>query len=180
MSKHMVLLTKLYLAFEGYMKQQKRLMTTGGRMCSLMATSLNVVESKPWQCHRQVHSNAVAATSVSAYYRRTVTILLLDEIVSQMDARFGTLQQLPVDGLSLVPAAMVNQPNARAEILKFGDAQHSEFPPGHNLDSFGRKFTPGLRCLLRCLQISFWPRLQKRIALQRRNLFCPSSPVFCI
>ena len=101
-----------------------------------MARELDVPECMPRQCSRQVHRNQAPATSVADYYKRNVTIPLLDEVIGQMEPTFGPLQQLAVSGLSLVPASMMKEQTPKASLMKFGKAHVSDFPPGCNMDTF--------------------------------------------
>ena len=72
---------------------------------------------------------------------------------------------------------MVNQLNPKAEVLKFGDAYHGEFPPGHNLDSFQAVVDAWFE---ECAQLPSASTVAEAYCIARRILFCLSSTVFAI
>ena len=142
-----------------------------------MARELDVPECMPRQCSRQVHRNQAPATSVADYYKRNVTIPFLDEVIGQMETRFGPLQQLAVSGLSLFPAAMMKEQTPKASLMKFGKAHVSDFPPGCNMDTFeADKESPAFHHGARPLE---WFVDDAHSLLQKSGLRCCHSALCC-
>ncbi len=74
--------------------------------------SVHVEPSLPRLCGRQRHRENVSAQTPSEYYRRTVTIPVIDHLIAEMDRR---LKKTALLGLNLIPSILVQKP--RAEIL---------------------------------------------------------------
>ena len=72
-----------------------------------MCDSVGVEPSLPRLCGRQSHRSNVPAQTPSEYYRRTVTIPVLDHLLSEMEAQFSTHQETALLGLHLIPSILV-------------------------------------------------------------------------
>ena len=68
-------------------------------MCETVGTQ----PSLPRQCGRQTHHSNVPAQNPTEYYRRTITIPILDHLLTEMEARFSKHQQTALNGLYLIP-----------------------------------------------------------------------------
>ena len=66
-----------------------------------MCADVGTVPSMPRLCNWQIHQSNTPASTPSEYYCRTVTIPLLDHLLSEMKARFGQHQQAVLLGVSL-------------------------------------------------------------------------------
>lgn len=75
-------------------------------MCSTVGT----VPSLPRRCGRQIHRSNMPAETPSEYYCRTISIPLLDHLLSEMNSRFGKHQQTALLGLSIAPSVLVTLP----------------------------------------------------------------------
>ena len=75
-------------------------------ICSMVG----IVLSLPRRCSRQPHRSNMPAETPSEYYCRTISIPLLDHLLSKMKFRFGKHQQTALLGLSLVPSILVTLP----------------------------------------------------------------------
>jgi len=60
----------------------------------------------PRRCGRQRGQDNVPAEDPAEYYKQSITIPLLDHLLSQLHSRFGSDQQHVIRGLSLVPVVM--------------------------------------------------------------------------
>ena len=76
------------------------------RKVEQMCTNVGVEPSLPRRCGRQIHRSNVPADTPSMYYRRCISIPLLDHLISEMDSRFNTHQQTALLGMSLVPSIL--------------------------------------------------------------------------
>ena len=82
-----------------------------------MAALVNVQPALPRTCGRQQHRDSHEADSPEEYFRRIVTIPMLDILLEQLQQRFGGLQQVAVKGHHLLPDVFLEDPlAARAAI----------------------------------------------------------------
>ena len=80
-------------------------------MCKIVSTTPVL----PRRCGRQMHRDNVPAETPSEYYRRTISIPMLDHFIAEMETRFSTHQQTALRGLSLVPSVMLSTPKTPEE-----------------------------------------------------------------
>ena len=73
-------------------------------MCSDVGTEPSI----PRRCGHQRHRSNVPAETPSEYFRRTISILLLDHLLSEMKSLFSSHQQTALLGLSVVPSVMAS------------------------------------------------------------------------
>ena len=66
-----------------------------------------IVLSLPRRCGRQIHRANTPADTPCEYYRRTITIPLLDHMLTELNSRFGQHQQTALLGLSILPSILV-------------------------------------------------------------------------
>ena len=59
------------------------------------------------RCSRQIHQSNIPANSPSEYYCHSLSIPLVDHLISKMQSRFSSHQQTALLGLSIVPSVMV-------------------------------------------------------------------------
>ena len=98
------------------------------------AAGVNVEPSMPRTCGRQQGRSNTPATSPKEYFRRTVSVPLLDELLGQFDTRFGPLQLKICKGMSLLPSiAALNSAQAKADIMNFAAANEEDLPHGYSL-----------------------------------------------
>ena len=102
-----------------------------------MCTTIGTEPSLPRLCARQTHRSNVPSQTPKEYYRRTITIPLLDHMLSEMDRRFSTHQQTAVTGLYLVPAILVTKTleEATSTLVKLGDMYSNDLPNPSSLQS---------------------------------------------
>ena len=60
----------------------------------------------PRRCARRIQRNNVPATTPSEYYKRAISIPMLDHLESEINSRFAELQSTAAKGMSIVPAAL--------------------------------------------------------------------------
>ena len=68
-----------------------------------MAALVNVQPATPRMCVHQQHRDSHEADSPEEYFRRIVTIPMLDILLEQLQQRFGGLQQVAVKGIWRLP-----------------------------------------------------------------------------
>ena len=62
----------------------------------------------PRRCRIQTARSNVPGDTPEVYYRRTISVPFLDELVSHLKTRFSNLQEKAIMGMTLVPSVMVN------------------------------------------------------------------------
>jgi hypothetical protein len=73
-----------------------------------MCTDVGAVPSLPRICGKQIHRSNIPADSPSEYFRSTISIPLLDHLLSEMSSQFGNHQQTVLLGLYLALSIMVS------------------------------------------------------------------------
>ena len=74
----------------------------------MLSQSIDVVETAPRQASRQQHRQNIQSSSVSEYYKCTLTILLLDHLSSELDSRFDArCSQNVIEFMQLLPSEVV-------------------------------------------------------------------------
>ena len=81
--------------------------STVEKMCADVGTE----PSLPRRCGRQIHRSNVPADTPSEYYCHSVSIPMLDHLLSEMKTRFTTHQKTALLGLCIVPSVMVTLPD---------------------------------------------------------------------
>ena len=95
-----------------------------------MCDSVGVELSLPRLCGRQRHRPNVPAQSPSDYFRRTISIPIVDHLLSEMERRFDHHQQTALKGLYLVPSVLVGKTleEVTPSIQQLGDLYSGELP----------------------------------------------------
>ena len=82
------------------------------KMCENIGVELCI----PRLCGRQQHRDSVPAGTPHEYYKRNLTIPLLDHVLVEMKSRFSIHHQNATCGLGFIPATMVLM--EQAEVLQ--------------------------------------------------------------
>lgn len=70
-------------------------------------TAVGMEPSLPRRCGRQIHRSNVTGDTPSAYFKRSISIPLLDHLLSEIESRFSTHKQTALLGMSLVTFVLV-------------------------------------------------------------------------
>ena len=81
----------------------------------LMCRSVDVVPSIPRRCGRQLHRNNVPADDPRAYYRRCISVPLVDHLLAELETRFSPHHRVALLGICLIPSALVTLPDPDVE-----------------------------------------------------------------
>ena len=102
-----------------------------------MCTTVDTEPSLPKLTSRQTHRSNVSSQTPKEYYRRTITIPLLDHMLSEMDRRFSKHQQTAITGLYLVPSILVTKTlvEATSTLAKLSDMYSNNLPNPSSLQS---------------------------------------------
>ena len=102
-----------------------------------MCSDVGTVPSLPRRCGRQTHRSNTPADTPSEYYCRTISIPLLDHLLSEMKSRFGKHQQTALLGLSIVPSVLVSitPDDLSAKVQELGELYECDLPSPDCLES---------------------------------------------
>ena len=78
-----------------------------------MLSEVGMEPSVPRRCGRQTQWSNVPADTPSEYFRRTISIPVLDHLLSELKSRFGSHQRTALLGLSIVPSLSLSPLNLR-------------------------------------------------------------------
>ena len=82
----------------------------------LMCRSVDVVPSIPRRCGRQLHRNNIPADDPRTYYRRCISVPLVDHLLAELETRFSPHHRVALLGLCLIPSALVTLPDPDVKI----------------------------------------------------------------
>ena len=102
-----------------------------------MCSDIDVEPCLPRRCGRQTHRSNVPADTPSEYYCRTVSIPLLDHLLSEMDSRFSSHQQTALFGLSVVPSIMLSlsREECTTKLTQFAEMYQNDLPSPDCIES---------------------------------------------
>ena len=103
------------------------------KLCSDCGT----VPSLPRRCSKQTHRSNMPADTPSEYYCWTITIPLLDHLLSQMKNRSGKHQKSALLGLAIVPSVLVSlsPEETNANICQLAEQYSEDLPSPQCLES---------------------------------------------
>lgn len=107
--------------------------TEVGKMCNGMGTT----PSMPRLCSRQCHRLNVTASNPSEYYRRTITVPVLDHLLVELEERFDIHQRTALQGLYLVPSLLVKEEldYVSSKVLELGTLYSEDLSHPNSLKS---------------------------------------------
>ena len=106
---------------------------TVSEMCDKVGTT----PSMPRIWSRQSHRASTPASSPSEYFKRTITIPLLDHLQVELEKRFSLHQKTAFQGLYLVPSLLVKEcfQTVHDVLLKVGELYSGDLPNIYSLRS---------------------------------------------
>ena len=106
---------------------------TISRMCNEVGTT----PSLPRTCSRQHHRANVPASTPSEYYKRTISIPILDHLLAELKTRFTVYQKTVLQGLYLIPSVLVAEDlsHVTSIVLKVGELYAVDLPDPSSLGS---------------------------------------------
>ena len=101
-----------------------------------MCNNIGVEPTIPRLCGRQRHRSNTPAQSPLEYYRITVTVPLLDHLLSELDTCFSKHQQTALQGLFLVPSVLITKQmgEVSAKVCELGDMFQCDLPHPASLE----------------------------------------------
>lgn len=127
------LATSLYQVRENVDSHHSEWFETVTEMCSNVGTT----PSLPRICSRQRHRTNTPASSPSEYFKRMITIPILDHLLAELDRRFTSHQVTALQGLYLVPSVLVTKdlPTISKVVIEAGEFYATDLPSVYSLKS---------------------------------------------
>lgn len=99
-----------------------------------MCTAVRIEPSLPG---RQIHLSNVPVDTPSAYLKRSISIPLLDHLLSEVDCRFNAHQQTALLGMSLIPSLLVTLSTAdgSTQCDRLDELYQQDLPSAHCFQS---------------------------------------------
>ena len=126
-----------------------------------MCGEVGTTPSMPRICGRQRHRASTPASSPSEYFRRIITVPVLDHLLAELNTRFGSHQKTALQGLHLVPSLLVKESLATVtnKVLEVGQLYEVDLPSVsalkselHQMEVYGERMAV-LHFLLLSLQL---------------------------
>lgn len=76
-----------------------------------LAAKLNVDEGKPRTCHRQINRSNIPADCTFDYYKRSITIPIVDHLNLELARRFKESSTNVYYGFYLIPSKLISFPS---------------------------------------------------------------------
>lgn len=100
-----------------------------------IAIEYGIEASHPRQCLKQRHRNNAPAESVEEYYRRNLQIPFIDQLVSDLKARFDNGQATTVEGLFVIPANCKSSTDWKDHYTKFYQEYRELMPQDSSIEA---------------------------------------------
>ena len=104
---------------------------------SAICSDVGTVPSMPRICPRQQHRASTPASNPSEYYRRTITVPILDHLLAELDRRFTSHQKTALQGHYLVPSVLVKEDfqTVSSVVMKVGELYAVDLPDLSSLNA---------------------------------------------
>ncbi len=102
-------------------------------MCATVGTTPSI----PRTCGRQRHRANTPASTAPEYFKRTITIPILDHLLAELGRRFSSHQKTALQGLYLVPSVLVTNdlPSISKVVMEVGEFYAVDLPNISSLKS---------------------------------------------
>ena len=96
----------------------------------LMCHSVGIVPSIPRRCGRQHQRDNTPADDLLTYYRRCISVPMVDHLLVELETRFSPHHRAALLGLCLVPSALVTLPDTdvNSNLAKLVDQYEGDLP----------------------------------------------------
>lgn len=105
----------------------------------VLAQSVGIDESSPRISSRQQHRQNVPADNTKEYYKRTLTIPILDHLISELDERFDADSSLVVvEFMELLPSTIIGHDQSHLQLSKLTNlvsCYENDLPSSRALDT---------------------------------------------
>ena len=107
------------------------------KVVSLSEAIGNGAVQMPRRCEKQRHRDNVPATSAEKYYLRSITIPLLDHLISELKSRFTPHHKAALQAFVLVPSVLVTltEEEARSSVQSLVAMYENDLPSPETIES---------------------------------------------
>ncbi len=104
---------------------------------SAWCSEVGTVPSMLRICSRQRHRASTPASNPSEYYKRTITVPILDHLLAELDRRFTSHHKTALQGQYLVPSVLVTEDLSTVESvsMKVGELYAVDLPDVSSLSA---------------------------------------------
>ena len=133
-----------------------------------MAEKVGVNTSLPRICRRQTNRQNTPAATPEQYFKRTISIPVVDNVSNQMRDRFLNMRQLAVMGQYFIPSTFLEDPAmSQNDVYKFAEEYREVLRDpsllGHRIFTILHCFVSLISCIMDNLLIS---------VEQQKNIYC--------
>ena len=95
-----------------------------------MCNEVWATPSMPRICGHQRHRASIPASNPSEYFRTTITVPILDHLLSELDKQFSSHKKTAFQGLCLEPSVLATEDLATVSsvVMKVGELYAVELP----------------------------------------------------
>lgn len=88
----------------------------------------------PRRCSRQVACSNIPGETPEIYYKRTITIPFLDQLISHLNSRFSDIQQKAIMGMKIVPSVLMDNSLSASSTQDLVEYYKEDLPSPSSLD----------------------------------------------
>ena len=120
----------------------------------------------PRTCARQRNRSNVPAQDACEYYRRDISVPLLDHLISELESRFSSHKQTALLGLYLLPTVLVKKSveEITPKVCELGEMYCDDLPSTNSLQS----------------ELHCWYLKWKRVEQEQGQAALPKTPSFTL
>lgn len=88
----------------------------------------------PRCCRRQTARSNTPGDTPEIYYRRTISIPFLDQLVSHLETRFSNIQQNAIMGMTIVPSVLMDESTTTSGLKDLLEQYSDDLPDASSLE----------------------------------------------
>ena len=100
-----------------------------------LAATVGVAPNKVRTCNIQIHRENVHANTIDDYYRRTVTLPCLNEVITDLERRFDPEKMSLISGFYCIPVIMQKYPHWKSKVREFMQKYTKDMVCIHSCDA---------------------------------------------
>ena len=89
----------------------------------------------PRRCNRQTARSNAPGETPEIYYKRTISIPFLDELISHLNSRFSDIQQKAIMGMRIVPSVLMDNSLSASSVQHLLEYYEEDLPSPSSLDT---------------------------------------------
>ena len=100
-----------------------------------LATTVGVAPNKVRTCNIQIHRENVHVNALDDYYRRTVSLPCLNEVITDLERRFDPEKMSLISGFYCIPVIMQKYPHWKSKVREFMQKYTKDMVCIHSCDA---------------------------------------------